>query len=231
MNSAVTKLKQSPAWVRAAPFLVFIAITMVQNNSDQAGRYWCYLAKTVVVAWMLWVFRRAIPEMRWRFTWEAIVVGVAVFVMWIGLVPLLERVGINASWAVRKPADNPFWNPLTFFDSPLLGWFLVMVRILGSTFVVPPMEEVFYRSLVYRYIANPDFRTVPIGRFLWMPFIITSVMFGFGHHEWLAGILCGFAYQGLVCWKKRLGDAIAAHTITNFLLGIWVIHRNAWHFW
>jgi CAAX prenyl protease-like protein len=90
---------------------------------------------------------------------------------------------------------------------------------------------VFYRSFVYRYIAKPDFQTVPIGQFFWTPFIVTSVMFGFGHHEWLAGILCGFAYQGLVCWKKRLGDAIAAHAITNFLLGIWVVHRNAWHFW
>jgi uncharacterized protein len=231
MNSAVTKLKQSPAWVRAAPFLVFLALTLVQNNSGQAGRYWCYLAKTIVVAWMLWTFRRPITEMRWRFSWEAIVVGVAVFVIWVGLVPLLEVIGINASWAVRKPADSPDWNPLKFFESALLGWSFVMVRILGSAFVVPPMEEVFYRSLVYRYIANPDFQTVPIGKFLWMPFIITSVMFGFGHHEWLAGILCGFAYQGLVGWKKRLGDAIAAHTITNFLLGVWVIYYNAWHFW
>ena len=71
----------------------------------------------------------------------------------------------------------------------------------------------------------------PIGQFLWMPFIITSVLFGFEHREWLAGILCGFTYQGLVCWKKRLGDAVTAHAITNFLLGLWVVHRNAWHFW
>jgi membrane protease YdiL (CAAX protease family) len=56
-------------------------------------------------------------------------------------------------------------------------------------------------------------------------------MFGFGHHEWLAGILCGFAYQGLVCWKKRLGDAMTAHAITNFLLGVYVVWKGAWNFW
>ena len=45
------------------------------------------------------------------------------------------------------------------------------------------------------------------------------------------GILCGFAYQGLVIWKRRLGDAITAHAITNFSLGVWVVWKGAWQFW
>ena len=62
--------------------------------------------------------------------------------------------------------------------------------------------------------------------------LITSIAFGLVHpQQWLAGILCGFAYQGLVCWKKRLGDAMTAHAITNLLLGLWVIWKNAWNFW
>ena len=56
-------------------------------------------------------------------------------------------------------------------------------------------------------------------------------MFGFSHNEWLAGILCGAAYQWLVLRKNRLGDAITAHAITNFLLGVWIVWRHAWHFW
>jgi len=55
---------------------------------------------------------------------------------------------------------------------------------------------------------------------------VTSLLFGFEHREWLAGIFCGFAYQGLVCWKKRLGDAITAHAITNALLGYWVSRKD-----
>jgi hypothetical protein len=31
--------------------------------------------------------------------------------------------------------------------------------------------------------------------------------------------------------KKRLGDAITAHAITNALLAVWVVSRNAWNFW
>ena len=76
-----------------------------------------------------------------------------------------------------------------------------------------------------------DFLRVPLGMFAWVPFLATSILFGLEHREWLAGILCGFAYQGLVCWKKRLGDAITAHAVTNFLLGAWVIGRGDWQYW
>jgi hypothetical protein len=35
----------------------------------------------------------------------------------------------------------------------------------------------------------------------------------------------------LVIWKKRLGDAIVAHGITNLLLGLWVVWKGDWKFW
>jgi membrane protease YdiL (CAAX protease family) len=60
---------------------------------------------------------------------------------------------------------------------------------------------------------------------------VTSVVFAATHHEWLAALLCGFAYQGLAIWKNRLADAVTAHAITNFLLGLWVTWRGAWQFW
>ena len=57
------------------------------------------------------------------------------------------------------------------------------------------------------------------------------MIFGAAHAEWLAGILCGLAYQALVCRKKRLGDAMTAHAITNFLLGVWIVATGEWRFW
>jgi CAAX prenyl protease-like protein len=96
---------------------------------------------------------------------------------------------------------------------------------------VPPLEEVFYRSFLYRYVASNQFLDVPFNRFLPLPFLITAVVFGFAHNDWLAGMICGAAYQWLVLRKNRLGDAMTAHAITNFLLGIWVVWRGAWNFW
>jgi CAAX prenyl protease-like protein len=160
--------------------------------------------------------------MRWAFSWEAVVVGVGVFAAWIGLDPLYPHLMKNAV----------AWNPIASFgQNSAIAWLMIMTRLLGSTFIVPQLEEVFYRSFLYRYVANQNFLSVPLNKFLPWPFLATAAVFGFAHNEWLAGILCGAAYQWLVLRKNRLGDAMTAHAITNFLLGAWIIWRGAWHFW
>ena len=205
-----------------APFVVFIALTVCQGRFGEASRYWLYAVKTVVAAGMIWSVWPAVTEMRWALSWEAVAVGVGVLVMWVGIDGLYPKLSRTV-----EP-----WNPNTQFGSgSALAWLFIAVRLAGSTIVVPPLEEVFYRSFLYRYIIKVDFQSVPLGVFNWMAFVVTSLFFGFEHNEWLAGILCGFAYQGLVCRKKRLGDAMTAHAITNFLLGLWVVWKGAWHFW
>jgi CAAX prenyl protease-like protein len=222
MSSLLQRMKASPVLARAVPFLVFGALTMLQGEFGEASRYWIYLLKTVVGAWMLWSVRDVVSEMRWAWSGEAVVVGVFVFVLWVGLDDLYPKLGSpGEGW-------NPFWQ---FGAGSALGWMLVAVRILGSSIVVPPLEEVFYRSFVYRWVAEQDFQKMALGHFAWRPFLITSAIFGLAHHEWLAGILCGAAYQALVCRKKRLGDAMTAHAVTNLLLGLWVVGTGEWRFW
>jgi CAAX prenyl protease-like protein len=219
----------SPATARVAPFVIFVALTSAQGWFGPVPAYWLYLIKTVLGLWMLIELRPLLPEMRWALSWEAVVVGIAIFAVWVG---------ISRGWALEdsirhapvKPAS--LWDPPAQFgaNSPL-AWLFIATRILGSTFVVPPLEELFYRSFFYRYLAKVDFLSVPLNRFLPMPFLATSVIFGLVHNQWVAGILCGAAYQWLVIRKNRLGDAMTAHAITNFLLGVWVVWRGAWQFW
>jgi uncharacterized protein len=221
MESFTKKMQNSPALVRVVPFVIFVGITALQGQFGEASRYWLYLTKTIVGIGLVRAMWPVVKEMRWAFSWEAVVVGVAVCVMWVGLDPYYPKLG--------KAAGG--WNPLVQFGATPLAWVFIVGRILGSSIIVPPMEEVFYRSFLYRYIVKPDFLAVSLGKFHLLAFLTTAVIFGFSHYEWLAGILCAFAYQGLVLWKKRLGDAMAAHAITNFLLGVWIVGRGEWHFW
>ena len=225
-----SKLIQSPALVRVAPFAVFIALTFLQDHCGEAARYWIYLGKTLAGAAMLVALWKHIQEAEWRLSWAAVTVGVAVFAMWVGLDDLLARLGLLAYPKLKT--SGTAWNPNEAFGAgSALAIFFVLVRIAGSSLVVPFLEEIFFRSFVYRFIAGKDFLAIPLGKFLPLPFIVTSLLFGFEHREWLAGILCGFAYQGLVIWKNRLGDAVTAHGITNLLLGLWVVWKGAWQFW
>ena len=221
MNLLRDKFQGSPIYARVAPFVIFLLLTFAPQAFGGTSHYWFYLLKTAVGAWMIWEMRPFVEEMHWAFSWEAVVVGIAVFVMWVGAYP----------WFPHLKASGPEWNPLAQFgNDSLLAWMFLVTRVLGMNLVVPVLEEVFWRSFLYRWFVRTDFQSMPLNRFHATSFIVTSALFGFEHAEWLAGILCGFAFQWLVLRKNRIGDAITAHAITNFLLGVWVIWKHDWKF-
>jgi CAAX prenyl protease-like protein len=225
MNPLQSRMRESAVFARVAPFAVFLLLTVVQEYCGEAGRYWLYFAKTLVGAWMIWMARPFLREMRWALSWESIAVGVAVFGLWVGLDRLYPQLG-------TRPSPEALWNPHRFFGAgSAMAWFFILVRIVGTATVVPMIEEVFYRSFLYRYIVNPRFETVALNHFAPFPFLISAAIFGLAHAQWLPGILCGALYQWLVWRKARLGDAMTAHGITNLLLGLWVAWRGAWGFW
>ena len=215
------QFENSPITVRFVPFAIFLIFTFLPGYFGPEAPYWFYLIKTVIGAWLIWEMRPFVPEMRWAFSWEALAVGIAVCVMWVGIDNLYPKTGSGT------PA-NPH---LIFGQDSGAAWFFIAVHILGSTFVVPPLEEVFYRSFLYRYLVRMDFLSIPLNRFHALSFVATAAIFGFEHSQWLAGILCGVAYHWLVLRKNRLGDAMAAHAITNFLLGVWIVWKGDWKFW
>jgi CAAX prenyl protease-like protein len=228
-------LFNSPVVARVAPFLTFVALTVAQGKFGAQSACWFYLTKTLIGIWLIFEIRPLIAEMRWAFSWAAVVVGVGVFAAWVGISgdwatqdSLWVKLGITSA----PKTSAAVWNPHALFgQGSAVAWFFIAVRILGSTLVVPPLEELFYRSFLYRYIANQNFLSVPLDKFLPLPFLATTCVFGFAHNEWLAGILCGAAYQWLVLRSNRLGEAMTAHAITNFLLGVWVVWRGDWKFW
>jgi CAAX prenyl protease-like protein len=161
--------------------------------------------------------------MRWKISWEGVAVGVAIFAIWVGLdghYPRLSKLEEGATPFKQFGAGSP------------IAWFYIVVHVVGMSVIVPPVEEMFYRSFLYRYFVKIDFRAMPLGQYHALSFFVTSILFGVMHPDrWLAGIICGLSYQWLVIRKNRLGDAMLAHAITNFLLGVWIVWKGAWSFW
>jgi len=213
----------SPEFARIAPFAVFVGLTFLQGRLGPTSVFWVYLLKSVVGGWMIWEARPFVQELSWKISWSALITGVLVFIAWVGLEGHYPRLARSESG----------WNPNTQFGAgSTMAGFYTLVRVVGSSLVVPPVEEIFYRSFLYRYFVKPDFLTIPLARFHTLSFIVTSVIFGLAHPDrWIPGIFCGLAYQWLVISNKRLGDAITAHAVTNLLLGIWVVWKGAWNFW
>ncbi len=194
---------QTAFMTRVLPFILFLILTTCQGRFGLASHFWFYAVKTLIgIALIAWMWSR-VKEMRWRMSWEACCVGLACFLIWVGLDGVIPRLGaLLGDAAEEKPWQ---WNPFEFFtDHPALAWTFVGIRVLGSTLIVPPLEEVFYRSAVYRYWVAPNIESVPLNRFHFKAFCATSILFGVVHQEWLAGVFCGAAFQWLVLRKGHL---------------------------
>src|SRR5688572_27358650 len=88
-------VRDSPALIRAVPFLIFLALTFCQDAFGGVARYWFYLAKTLVGAWMIWEMRPLVEEMRWKVSFAAVFVGLLAFAIWVWLDDLFKLVRIN----------------------------------------------------------------------------------------------------------------------------------------
>ena len=133
-------------------------------------------------------------------------------------------------WFDDGSASNSDTKYLTGSHPAVCGWTLTIVKLIGSAFVIAPVEEVFFRSFLYRRLQARDFRAVPLSRFdlssfLWMVFLFTLE-----HDRPVVAALAGAAY-GLLAIRFGLGSAIVAHVVTNLALGLHVICRGEWWFW
>ena len=193
----------SPCWSGGAVVL-FAALTAGQGLLGEGSKYWIYLGKTAIGLWLIRAIWSVVSEMRWSFSWAAIGVGIGVFGLWIGL----------DGYYPKMSSSGKAWNPFEHFGAESgWAWLFVAVRILGSSLIVPPLEEVFYRSFLYRYIANADFQTVTrrlrLTRF-WprQPCLGSRISNGCP--------LCSAARLSRIGdLERRLGDAMTAHAVTN----------------
>ncbi|MFO1318339.1 MAG: CAAX prenyl protease-related protein [Burkholderiales bacterium] len=216
-----------PAAARVVPFALFIAFLALNSLLGDASGIdtrWLYPVRTIVVGLALLIFWKRYDELRGTFRmpgglWAlAIVVGLAVFALWVNL---------DARWMLMGEPGKGY-DPR---DGGQINLVLALFRVLGASVVVPIMEELFWRSFVMRWIDNPRFLDVEATAATWKAVLISSAVFGVEHNEWFAGIVAGLAYAWLYRLTGNLRVPIVSHAVTNGLLGLWVLTTGAWHYW
>ena len=149
----------------------------------------------------------------------AVGVGLVVYVLWVRM---------DWPWAMQGTPTG--YNP--FQEGATVGFILAGIRVFGAAVVVPLKEELFWRSFLIRWIINPDaFEKVPLGLFSLGSFAATVILFGLEHNLWLAGMMAGAIYNGLLYRTRRLWPCIIAHATTNLALGIHVLITQEWQWW
>jgi CAAX prenyl protease-like protein len=211
-----------PTAAYVLPMATFLGFTWV--GGEWPGLYPAsYVVKTFVVAAVLVFCWRRYTPIRWTHLWLGALVGALVFLQWVGMETLLPD--------YPRPERTPF-DPVAHFGQGWSLWAFVAVRWAGATLLVPVMEELFWRDFLWRWVIDPAFTRVEVGRWSLKAFLVVAVVFGVGvHSEWLTAIVCGLIYGGLLAYTRSLGACIVAHAVTNGLLGGYVLLTREWHFW
>ncbi len=178
-----------------------------------------YPVKTVLVGVLLAAFWRQVrSEIVFTLDWLAVLGGVFVFAVWIGLEGLYPPLATVEAFSPEGMGGGSYAAFISF-------------RLLGAVLVVPVMEELFWRSFAMRFLIETRFKSIPLGTFTWFSFVAVALAFGFEHLRWLPGIIAGLVYAGLLYRSKNLFSPILSHAVTNALLGIYVLATSSWMYW
>src|SRR5882724_10704478 len=170
-------MMKSKAWLPyVVPMGIYMAFLLVQTN---ANLLWMYPAKVIAVAAALVYFRKEYEELRPGFSLLAVIVGLVAIAIWIGIDPFYPKFASGAAF-----------DPATISSVAQRNMFLAF-RIVGAVIVVPVMDELFWRAFLIRWLVNEDFKSVPVGMFTGSSFVVTTVLFGLEHDQWLVGLFCG----------------------------------------
>jgi len=201
------------------PFIVF-ALFIYLPALTGIEEIYLYPVKTIVTGSLLiyfWSFYK--HEITVSLDLSCVSAGILVFIIWVGMEGIYPKIGQDSVF-------NPF-----VIDKENLSYVIIGFKLFGTIIVVPIVEELFWRSFALRFLINKDFKKVALGTFSWFSFIFGSIAFGLEHHRWLPGIIAGFIYSILLYQKKNLFAPIVAHSVTNLLIGVYVIVHNQWFYW
>jgi CAAX prenyl protease-like protein len=187
-----------------------------------------YPARLVLLSVVLLVFSRKVIDLRSCQRLETVMVGVAVFVIWIAPDMLFPH--YRQHWIFQNALLGRVATPLPekILTSPLVLW----TRILRAVVLVPIIEELLWRAWLMRWLISPRFEQVLLGACSPAAFWITALLFASEHGPyWDVGLAAGIIYNWWMVRTKSLGDCILAHAVTNACLCGYVVATRHWEYW
>jgi membrane protease YdiL (CAAX protease family) len=198
-----------------------------------------YTAKiALTIAAMIYVLP-GYRQFPFRISLLAIGVGVVGGVLWIAICNLrLEDYVVE--WLGPKSrvvsllglGERSAYNPLDqLAATPAWAYTFLAIRFLGLVLIVPVIEEFFLRGFLMRYVMNPSWWEVPFGEANRAAILLGTLFPVLYHPEKLAALVWFSLVTWLMLRTRNIWDCVAAHAITNAMLGIWVVSQGEWRLW
>jgi len=198
---------EDPNVAQILPFIVFMASALLASTFFAVPSI-VYPLRFLAMAAGLWVALPFLRRLEWRLDPIAIGAGVAIGVAWV---------------ATSAPADleSELAVALTQMTAPIFAiW--VVTRVLGTSLLVPMIEELFFRGYVFRRIDTGALAM----RILALA--VSTALFALLHDRWLAAALAAVIFALVMLRKGRLSDAILCHAAANMVIAAWALATQQW---
>ena len=193
------------------------------------GSALAYPSRTLAVLATLLVFSRAVVSLRPAWPVSSVLLGLAVFAIWIG--PDLLFPGYRHSWLFENALTRASADSLPGPALRTSAWY-VCFRLGGTALLIPVVEELFWRAWLMRWLVSHKFYELPLGYYAAQAFWVSALLFASEHGiYWDVGLAAGLAYNWWMVRTRSLADCILAHAVTNACLAAYVLLAGRWEYW
>ena len=228
--------ENAPTRALTWPFFLWIAglVLLFFPHSFDFPAY-VYATKTILCAGLFFALKpwRYVPSTKVKGDIPlGILIGIAVYVLWVlpECLPYPALTTAYQRWLVMMPGSLPDYSSswcYAYTHHPVLA----IIKLIGSAFVIAPIEEYFFRGFLMRWLTQRDWQGLAFKEVSRYAFWVTVAVFALEHDRFVGGALAGIAYGGLALTTGSLRASIVAHVVTNLILGIHVLVCNAYGFW
>lgn len=220
-------LAPNPTIPYVVPFIAFLAFLALDRYLPFPAE-WVQAIRFVAVFALLAVLSRGVIVWRLSNFIGSVVLGVAVFVIWVGpdiLWPAYRESPLFHNSIVGAPRSSIAAGIKT-------SVIFITFRVLSSVVNVPVLEELFWRGWLMRWLIAKDFRKTPLGTYTAQSFWLVAALFASEHGSyWDVGFIAGILYNWWMVRTKSLADCMLAHAVTNACLAAYVLARDQWQYW
>ena len=217
--------------MRSVPFVLpfgavigLLAIHPFLNWAPLTEQVIWILVMTVILV----TVSRPVLDFRIRRWGGSLLLGVAVFLIWIA--PDAFFPGYHSHWWFTNRITGSVTATLP--ESSRGDWAVLALRAMRAAIFVPIAEELFWRGWLMRWVISPEFESVPLGAWSARAFWIVALLFAIEHGAlWDVGLAAGILYNAWMVRSKSLGDLILSHGITNLCLSAYVVLAGRWEYW
>ena len=221
-------LNRYPVLPWIAPFAVFMLLLATAPYLPFGQPWESVFRVSVLGAVIILTSGSLLRTLRVQHWMGSVLLGIAVCALWVAPDQLIP--GWRSHWLFQNSITGKISNSIAPAD--LANPLVVTLRIIRATLLVPILEELFWRGWLPRWVVNPDWKTVPLGRYTTTAFVATAVLFAMEHSPyWEVGLLCGLIYNWWFWRTKSLGDIILVHAVTNGALSAFVFLTGKYEYW